>query len=56
MTGEQQQIGDVKQVNVKTANKSIRVMRAEKAKSPGAMNDEDSDEMLLESVLIDIVG
>ena len=44
-------------MNVKTANKSIRVMRADKARSPGAGNhDEDSDEMLLDNVLIDIIG
>ena len=32
-------------------------MRADKARSPGAGNhDEDSDEMLLDNVLIDIIG
>lgn len=31
-------------------------MRAEKQRSPGGYHDEDSDEMLLESVLIDVVG
>jgi len=31
-------------------------MRADKQRSPGGMHDEDSDEMLLENVLIDIVG
>ena len=30
-------------------------MRAEKQRSPG-VHDEDSDEMLLESILIDILG
>ncbi len=53
---EQPPIGDVKQVNVKTANKSIRGMRADKNKSPGAYNEEDSDEMLLDNVLVDIIG
>lgn len=41
---------------MKTANKSIRVMRAEKQRSPGAHHDEDSDEMLLESLLVDIIS
>ena len=54
--GEQPPMGDVKQVNVKTANKSIRTMRAPKTRAPGGYNDEDSDEMLLENVLIDVVG
>ena len=31
-------------------------MRADKNKSPGAYNEEDSDEMLLENVLVDIIG
>ena len=31
-------------------------MRAEKQRSPGAMNDEDSDELILDNLLIDIVG
>lgn len=53
---EEPPIGDVKQVNVKTANKSIRGMRAEKQRSPGGYHDEDSDEMLLETVLVDVVG
>lgn len=53
---DQPPIGDVKQVNVKTANKSIRVMRQDKQRSPGGVHDEDSDEMQLDSVLTDIVG
>jgi hypothetical protein len=31
-------------------------MRAEKARSPGAYHDEDSDEMVLDNVLVDVVG
>jgi len=31
-------------------------MRAEKARSPGGYHDEDSDEMVLDNVLVDIVG
>ena len=31
-------------------------MRAEKQRSPGGINEEDSDEMLLDNVLTDIVG
>ena len=31
-------------------------MRAEKQRSPGGAHDEDSDELLLENVLIDIIG
>ena len=31
-------------------------MRADKHKSPGAYNEEDSDEMLLDNVLVDIIG
>jgi len=53
---QQPPIGDVKQVNVKTANKSIRGMRADKHKSPGGYQDEDSDELLLDNVLTDIIG
>ena len=53
---DQPPMGDVKQVNVKTANKSIRTMRAPKVRQPGGFNDEDSDEMLLENILIDVVG
>lgn len=33
--GEQPPIGDVKQVNVKTANKTIRTMRADKRGTGG---------------------
>ena len=53
--GEQPPIGDVKQVNVKTANKTIRTMRADKRGTAG-FQDEDSDEMALENVLIDVIG
>ena len=42
-------------MNVKTANKTIRTMRADKRGTAG-FNDEDSDEMALENVLIDMVG
>jgi hypothetical protein len=31
-------------------------MRSDKNKSPGAYNEEDSDEMLLDNVLVDIIG
>lgn len=31
-------------------------MRADKQRSPGGMHDEDSDEMLLDNVLTDIIG
>jgi hypothetical protein len=31
-------------------------MRADKNRSPGAYNEEDSDEMLLDNVLVDIIG
>lgn len=56
--GEQPPMGEVKQVNVKTANKSIRTMRAPKTRQPGGgnYNEEDSDEMQLENILIDVVG
>lgn len=53
--GDQPPMGDVKQVNVKTANKTIRTMRADKRGTAG-FNDEDSDEMALENVLIDMIG
>jgi hypothetical protein len=53
----------VKPVQVKTANKSIRVMRQEanqklqnQNKLPGGIQDEDSDELTLENILVDIVG
>jgi len=49
-------MGDVKQVNVKTANKSIRSMRGDKQRSPGGYNDEDSDEMVLDNILVDVIG
>ena len=45
----------MKQVNVKTANKTIRTMRADKRGTAG-FQDEDSDEMALENVLIDVIG
>jgi len=55
--GELPPMGDVKQVNVKTANKSIRTMRAPKTRQPGGgYNDEDSDEMVLDNILMDIIG
>jgi hypothetical protein len=56
---------EVKNVAVKTANKSIRVMRHEQQKKqigndpkkiPGGIQDEDSDEIILENILVDIVG
>jgi len=53
----------VKPVNVKTANKSIRVMKQEanqkrdnQNKLPGGIQDEDSDELILENIFVDIVG
>lgn len=52
---DQPPIGDVKPVNVKTANKTIRTMRADKRGTAG-FQDEDSDEMALENVLIDVIG
>lgn len=55
--------GDIKSVQVKTANKSIRVMKMEanqkrenQNKLPGGIQDEDSDELTLENILVDIVG
>lgn len=52
--------GEVKEVQVKTANKSIRIMRQEAAakKDPTqAVQDlDDSDDMKLDSILIDIVS
>jgi len=56
---------DVKQVTVKTANKTIRVMRQEASlkreqrNNPNAVapiNDDDSDELALENMLTDIIG
>lgn len=42
---------------MKTANKTIRTMRADKkGASPGGYMDEDSDEAALENVLTDIIG
>ena len=62
-TAEQPPQGDVKNVQVKTANKSIRVMKQEAASQkrgdgrlPGGVQDEDSDELTLENILVDIVG
>jgi len=60
-TSEQPPLGDVKNVNVKTANKSIRVMKQEAQKNkelkggaPG-IGDDDSEEKVLESVLVQTV-
>ena len=59
----QKEQGDVKKVEVKTANKSIRVMKMEanqkrenQNKLPGGIQDEDSDEYVLDNILVDIVG
>ncbi len=61
--GEQAPSGDVKLVQVKTANKSIRVMKQEanqkrdnQNKMPGGIQEEDSDELILDNLLVDIVG
>ena len=58
-------IGDIKAVTVKTANKTIRVMRQEanlkreQRNNPNAVapiQDDDSDELALENMLTDIIG
>lgn len=58
-------VGEVKALQVKTANKTIRVMRQEAAlkreqrQNPGAVapiQDDDSDELALENMLTDIIG
>jgi len=57
-------VGDIKSVTVKTANKTIRVMRQEanhkreNKTHPGLVMpmDEDSDELALENLLTDIIG
>lgn len=50
--------GEVKEVQVKTANKAVRIMRQEaNAKwDPAAADFDDDDETKLESILIDIVS
>ncbi len=59
-------VGDIKPVTVKTANKSIRIMRQEanmkrekKGQNSGyvlPIQDDDSDEQALESMLTDIIS
>ena len=58
-------VGDIKPVTVKTANKSIRIMRQEanskrEKKGQGTsfmpIQDDDSDEQALESMLTDIIS
>jgi len=59
-------VGDIKPVQVKTANKSIRIMRQEahsKREKKGQQNasfmpiqDDDSDEQALETMLTDIIS
>lgn len=58
-------VGDIKPVTVKTANKSIRIMRQEanskrEKKGQGSsfmpIQDDDSDEQALESMLTDIIS
>jgi hypothetical protein len=55
-------VGEITTVNVKTANKSIRVMRQEanakrnKGESTNNPVDDDSDELALEMLLTDIIG
>jgi len=58
-------VGDIKAVTVKTANKTIRVMRQEanlkreQRNNPNAVapiQDDDSDELALENMLTDIIG
>jgi hypothetical protein len=49
---------DVKEVQVKTANKAVRIMRQEAAmkRDPGNLEMDDDDETKLESFLIDIIS
>ena len=49
-------VGEIKSVTVKTANKTIRTMRAEKKNNASPNQDEDSDELALSSLLTDIIG
>lgn len=56
-------VGDIKAVTVKTANKTIRVMRqeanAKRSKRDNSMNpvaDDDSEEQALEAMLTDIIS
>lgn len=49
-------VGEIKSVTVKTANKTIRTMRAEKKNNASPNQDEDSDELALTSLLTDIIG
>jgi hypothetical protein len=48
----------VKEVQVKTANKAVRIMRQEAAmkRDPGNLEMDDDDETKLESFLIDIIS
>ena len=54
----QTQPGDIKQVQVKTANKQIRGLRQGKKDNKGgfAAQDDDNDEITFEYVLSDIIG
>jgi hypothetical protein len=49
-------VGEIKSVTVKTANKTIRTMRAEKKNNANANQDEDSDELALTSLLTEIIS
>jgi hypothetical protein len=56
-------VGDIKAVTVKTANKTIRVMRqeanAKRSKRDNSMNpaaEDDSEEQALEAMLTDIIS
>jgi hypothetical protein len=49
-------VGEIKSVTVKTANKTIRTMRAEKKNNVNANQDEDSDELALTSLLTEIIS
>jgi len=55
---QQQSANDVKQVQVKTANKQIRGLRQGKKDAKGGFspNDDDNDEITFEYVLADIIG